>query len=88
MYSVKSYEFTLMHLLTIVIFAHSVKIQRTFFLLIFIAITDDCEVAQKKQRLGPNSHDIKTAVFSSEQKSANRPKINLYYNVKWIILPQ
>ena len=32
MYSVKlNYEITLMHLLTIVIFAHSVKIQRTFF---------------------------------------------------------
>ena len=47
MYSVKSfYEITLMHLLTIVIFAHFVKIQPNFF---FIAIVNDREITQKKQ---------------------------------------
>ena len=46
MYSVKSYyEIKLMHLLTIAIFAHSVKIQRTFFFFFFlIAIANDCEI--------------------------------------------
>ena len=61
MYSVKFYyKITLMHLLTIVIFAHSVKIQRTFF----IAIPS----TQKKQRPGSNPDDIKTAVFCRNEK--------------------
>ena len=48
MYSVKShYEITLRHLLTIIIFAYSVKIQRTF-LFFFVAIANDREIIQKK----------------------------------------
>ena len=66
MYSVKSYyEITLMHLLNIVIFARSVKIQREFFL---IAIANDREITLKKQRPGPNPHDIKTAIFYRNEK--------------------
>ena len=42
MYSAKSYyEITLMRLLTIIIFAHSVKIQRIFFVF-FIAMRNEC----------------------------------------------
>ena len=42
MYSVKSFdEITLMHLLTIVIFTHFTKIQRTFFY-------NNSEITQKK----------------------------------------
>ena len=59
------YEITLMHLSTIVIFAHSVEIQRTFF---FIVIANDLEITQKKQRPGPNPDDIKTAVFCRNHK--------------------
>ena len=55
-----------MHLLIIVIFAHFVKIQRTFF---FIAIANDREITQKKQRPGPNPDNIKMAVFWSKRKS-------------------
>ena len=61
MYSVKSYnEITLMPILNIVIFSHSVKIQRTLFL---IAIANDRKIIQKKQRPDPNPDDIKTAIF-------------------------
>ena len=66
MYFVKSYyEITLMHLSTIVTFAHSVKIQHKFF---FIATANDREITQKKQRPGPNPDDIKTAVFCRNEK--------------------
>ena len=64
------YEITLMHLLTIVIFAHSVKIQRTFFL---IATANDRKITQKKSRPGPNPDDIKIAVFV-ETKKYKSPK--------------
>ena len=47
-----------MHLLTIVIFAYSVKKQRTFF----AALANNLEITQKKQRPDPNTDDI-TAVF-------------------------
>ena len=68
MYSVKCYyEITLMHLLTIVIFAHSIQIQCTF-LFFFIAIVNDLEITQKKQRPGPNPDDIETAVFCRNEK--------------------
>ena len=54
-----------MHLLTIVIFAHSVKIQRTFFL---IATANDRKITQKKSRPGLNPDDIKIAVFCRNEK--------------------
>ena len=80
MYSVKlSYEITLMHLLTIVIFDDSVKIQRTFFL---IAIANDREITQKKQRPQVQTLMISKWLFFVKTKSGNRPKITLYYNVK------
>ena len=44
------------------------------------------EITQKNQRPGTNPGDIKTAVVLSKRKSTNRPKITLYYNVKWMIL--
>ena len=80
MYSVKlSYEITLMHLLTIVIFDDSVKIQRTFFL---IAIANDREITQKKQRPQVQTLMISKWLFFVKTISGNRPKITLYYNVK------
>ena len=78
MYFVKSYKITLMHLLTVVIFAHSVKTKRTFF---FIAIANDTESTQKKQRPSPNPNNIKTDISLSKRKSTNRPKITFYYNL-------
>ena len=53
-----------MHLLTIVIFAHSVKIQRTFF---YINKSINF-LYQKKQRLGPNLNDNQTAIFCWNEK--------------------
>ena len=53
-----------MQLLTIVIVAHSFKMQRTFF----IAIASDRDITQKKQRPGANPDDIKTAVFVETKK--------------------
>ena len=58
-YSVKSYEITLMHFLTIFIFAHFVEIQRAFFFF-FLTMAKDREIIQKNQRPGPNPDDIKT----------------------------
>ena len=54
-----------MHLLTIVIFAYSVKIERTFF----TAIVNDREITQKKQRPGLDPDIIKTAIFSRNEKT-------------------
>ena len=73
MCSVKScYGITLMQLLTIIIFSHFVKIQLNFF----IAIANDREITQKKQRPDPNPNDIKTAVFC-ETKKYNSSKVYL-----------
>ena len=50
MYSAKSFcEIKLLHLLAFVIFAYLVKIQRIFFG-VFIAMTNDCEITQKKNK--------------------------------------
>ena len=55
-----------MHSLNIVMFAHSVKIQRTLFF--FIPIANDREITQKKQGPDPNPDDIKTAFFCRNWK--------------------
>ena len=76
MYSVKSdYEITLMHLLTVAIFAHSIKIQRTLF---FIAIANDRGITQKKQSPGPSPGDIKTTVFFVKTKKYKQHWFSIY----------
>ena len=69
------HEITLMHLLIIVIFAHSVKIDfqkieedRKNIFFFFIAIANDSQITQKSQRPVPNPDDIKTAVFCRNEK--------------------
>ena len=52
------YEISLIQFITIVIFASSVKIQRTFFL--YLAITNDREITKKKK----NRNQVRTPMIS------------------------
>ena len=67
--SVRSYyKITLMHLLNIILFAHSVKIQRSYIFVFFlIAIANDREITQKKRPVS-NPVDIKMVVFCRKEK--------------------
>ena len=58
------YEITLMHLLPTVTFAHCVQKQCAYF----IAIANDREITQKKQKPGPNTDDIDTAIVCRNEK--------------------
>ena len=68
-----------MHLLTIFIFAYSVKINAYFWF--FYKLADDREITQKKQRPGPNPDDIKIAVFFVETKKYKLSKD--YFVLQW-----